>query len=408
MALQINTQVGSAAPLAQVDPAAPSVPSGAALPVVPQYQMNFAGLTRSMAAGLSAPTSVGDLEVLFAQIASNLKDSLGALAKMDGAARSEASRGALGQAMAAFDQMVRWGVSVDTNRENIKVQQKIVDDQTVERDTAVLAKQNLQGQVDTKQGQINTNTTNISAYQGTINTLSTEKNALLNEKSKLNATKDAVRIGQIDARVNQINGDLSYLGGLITNLQTANTTLQGEINTLNGQITTQQGIIDGAQLKIDAANKSKKDSEDTIRSALSSMESFVDSTVLLMMAARGSLQGEMARNAALFDTQGDTFDTLLGNMAQALVALGEVLAQGRIDADVATVADGAGLNLDQSVPERFGQQSAPVARAMAFAGVVAGTLAVVGEVVRNLTQGLGMQSAGSFAQAGEPRVRVPV
>ncbi len=410
MAIQINPSGGGIAPVVPLDPAAPTGQTAGTTQVAPRYQLDFGGMTRSLAAGLSAPSSVGDIEVLFAQIASNLKDSLGALSKMDNVARAESSRGALGVAMAAFDKMVRWGATIDVNNANIKTQQGIIDEQTPIKTSAERTKAGLEGQRSSLQTTMAGNNSTISSLQTSNSTLATERNTLATERSRLDPKKpaDATRIAQIDARTEVIRQTIDANNARIGQLQFDNAGLQRQIDGLNPQIAAQQAIIDTAAAKIDAAQKSQNQSAQVISQTKTAMGNFVDSTILLLMASRGGIEGDMARDAAQVETEGDAFDTLVSNLARALVLVGEAMAEKERDADVVLTTEGAGLNLEQSMPNRFGMQSSTVSRAIAFAGLVAGTIAVVNDLLRSLTAGLGMQSAESFAQAGEPRVRVPV
>ncbi len=408
MVSQITSGLGGTAPLPTIDQSAVVAPSTPTTQLAPQYQLNFVGLTRSSALGLSAPTSSGDLEILFAQIANALKESLGALDDANAVSRSETRRGQLGNVLAAAQFMLGAGNEVDANRDNITKQQGVIDAQTVIKTTAETEKRTLESSKSTKEGTIRSNNQTIGTYNQRITDLGTEQTNLSNELGKLKLPGDAARISAIYTRMNAIPGEIQGLSGQIETLQSNNRTLQGEIDALVPRIAAQQSIIDEATRKIDAATQSRDSSKKRIDTLKDAMNDFVSGTLPMLILLLGKTKSDMAGDAGEVDVTGDSFETILANAAQALVKLGEALAESRAGSDIVMNTEGAGLNLDQSTPERFGQPSAPVARAMVFAGLVASTLGAVADVLRSLTAGLGMQTAESFAVAGEPRMRVPL
>ena len=437
MSLQITPGVGGPVPTQGVTPTNTAGGSGQTTTVIPQYQLEFTGLSRASALGLAPPSSAGDLEVLFARISTALKDALGELSDMNDVAKAERFRGRLGEALAAFDQMVRWGQTVDINNENIRNQTDIENREIGIRDAAKTERDNLQSQRGPIEQQIRDNTTTIGRLSGEITGLSNERSNLATERqdrerrraelvseynrliadpvrnaarlTEINREVSAIdqRFDQIDARTGVINNsEIPGRQAQIGTLQMTNANLTRELQSLDSRIAAKQEEFDRAQSNINAAIKSRTDSETTVGTTLRTMERFIGNTIELMLVTAGNTRSDMGRASGQLTTEGDFFETLLQDMARALIGLGSTLLQSQRDVDVALHTSGAGLNQTQSTPDRFGQLSAPVARAIAFAGMIAGVLGAVADLVNGLSRGLGMQTAGSMASAGEPRVRV--
>lgn len=436
MSIQITSGVGGTVPTQTVLPTTGTTATGTTGTVLPQYNLEFAGLTRASALGLAPPSSAGDLEILFARISSALKDTLGELSELDDLAKAERFRGRLGEALAAFDQMVRWGQTIDINNENIRNQNDIEAREIVIRDEATATRTNLQSQRGSLQQEMTDNNNAITTFTNQINSLSSERQPLQTENNNnaverqnlvnqrftlsLNPAQNAASIARIDARiaeidaraivindlVRQIDEQTTSLANQIGQKNAENQNLKSQIDTLDTRITAATETIKQAEANIAAADKSRKDSQAVIRTTGGLMEAFISSTIELMLVTSGKTRGDMGREAGQITVEGDFFETLLQDMARALVGLGAALSQQQLGSDVVLHTSGAGLNQTQSTPDRFGQLSAPVARAIAFAGMIAGVLGAVSDLLNNLTRGLGMQTAGSFATAGEPRLRV--
>ncbi|WP_143710449.1 hypothetical protein [Tabrizicola sp. TH137] len=436
MSIQITSGVGGTVPTQTVLPTTGTTATGTTGTVLPQYNLEFAGLTRASALGLAPPSSAGDLEILFARISSALKDTLGELSELDDLAKAERFRGRLGEALAAFDQMVRWGQTIDINNENIRNQNDIEAREIVIRDEATATRTNLQSQRGSLQQQMTDNNNDIKTFTNQINSLSSERQPLQTENNNnaserqqlvnqrfalnLNPVQNAAaialidaRIGEIDARsivlndlIKQIDDETTSLANQIGQKNAANQSLQTQIDTLDTRINAATETIKQAEANIAAADKSRKASQEVIRITGGLMEAFISSTIELMLVTSGKTRSDMGRDAGQITVEGDFFETLLQDMARALVGLGAALSEQQLGSDVVLHTSGAGLNQTQSTPDRFGQLSAPVARAIAFAGMIAGVLGAVADLLNNLTRGLGMQTAGSFATAGEPRLRV--
>ncbi|PLL11201.1 hypothetical protein C0V75_18145 [Tabrizicola sp. TH137] len=428
--------MGGTVPTQTVLPTTGTTATGTTGTVLPQYNLEFAGLTRASALGLAPPSSAGDLEILFARISSALKDTLGELSELDDLAKAERFRGRLGEALAAFDQMVRWGQTIDINNENIRNQNDIEAREIVIRDEATATRTNLQSQRGSLQQQMTDNNNDIKTFTNQINSLSSERQPLQTENNNnaserqqlvnqrfalnLNPVQNAAaialidaRIGEIDARsivlndlIKQIDDETTSLANQIGQKNAANQSLQTQIDTLDTRINAATETIKQAEANIAAADKSRKASQEVIRITGGLMEAFISSTIELMLVTSGKTRSDMGRDAGQITVEGDFFETLLQDMARALVGLGAALSEQQLGSDVVLHTSGAGLNQTQSTPDRFGQLSAPVARAIAFAGMIAGVLGAVADLLNNLTRGLGMQTAGSFATAGEPRLRV--
>lgn len=436
MSIQITSGVGGTVPTQTVLPTTGTTATGTTGTVLPQYNLDFAGLTRASALGLAPPSSAGDLEILFARISSALKDTLGELSELDDLAKAERFRGRLGEALAAFDQMVRWGQTIDINNENIRNQNDIEAREIVIRDEATATRTNLQSQRGSLQQQMTDNNNDIKTFTNQINSLSSERQPLQTENNNnaserqqlvnqrfalnLNPVQNAATIARIDARIEEIDArsivlndlikriddDTTSLANQIGQKNAANQSLQTQIDTLDTRINAATETIKQAEANIAAADKSRKASQEVIRITGGLMESFISSTIELMLVTSGKTRSDMGRDAGQITVEGDFFETLLQDMARALVGLGAALSEQQRGSDVVLHTSGAGLNQTQSTPDRFGQLSAPVARAIAFAGMIAGVLGAVADLLNNLTRGLGMQTAGSFATAGEPRLRV--
>lgn len=407
MALQVTSGGGAVAPVVPVEPVSQPAAQGTLAPA-PQYQLSFAGLTRASAMGLSSPSGVGDIEIMFAQIADALKDVLDVSDTTDKLGRSESRRGQIGQAMAGFDQMVRWGGEIDSNRANIKTQDGIL---VTERGNRTAKQTELNGYIagwtnlrDARDVQSNA----VTNFNSLIGQLDARDSALRTEYAKLKSPAD-------NARMAAINSELTVIGGTRAGYVQSRDAAQSQVNTLTGQMAVVDGQINTARVelgvidgKITAAENSKSASQNRVATLLTTAANFFSNIVSLLSMALGGIKSEGARAAGEVEVEGQGFEAILARMASALVDLGAAMTEGQVGAGLAVSTDGSGLNLEQSQPDRFGAPSAPVARAMAFAGMVAGVMGAVADMLRGLSAGMGMQSAGSFATEGASRVRVPL
>lgn len=409
MVLQVTSNVGGTTASVPVDSVTPP-PAAVITPAsVPQYRMDFAGLTRASSVGLSTPTAVGDFEIAFSRIAADLKDALNVLGDLNKVGLSQSRRAELSAAFAAFAHMADWGALVDANAANIVKQDKIINEESLRRATAEQSKGILEGQRDAKLGQIRQNNTDISTYQGYITGLNTEDSNLIAERARLDPKKDGKRISEIDQRRAQIPSDIAFWNLQIGNKLLSNQSLSSDVTALNTQISGLQGTIDDAKQKVSTATTSKTESQRIVRDTPPLMEAFYLSTITLMKVLAGKVASDTAGDTFATQADGGQFDRLISALASALVNISSVLTAFEVDRDVAMGGvSGTGLNLDQSAPGRFGQPNATVARALAFAGIVAGVLGAVSDLLNALKNGLGMQTAEGFANAGASRVRVGV
>lgn len=403
MSLQISPSSSGVLPTQSVTPTAAAASSSGSTTVLPQYQIDFTGLTRASALGLADPTSAGDLELLFARISNSLKEALGDLADIEDVAQAERFRGRIGEALAAFDQMVRYGETIDVHNANVKKQDGIEAENKAISESAAgeIARLNSRrGEIETE---IDTNQDAIDWIDGI---LITERNNL-NQEAQGNITDE--RRTQISNRLTDINNwERDWARGEWNRLQTANTTLRTEYNEIPGKIAAKEQEKEDADANVAAAQASIKNSKTIIANTGRAMESFISNTIEVMLVAAGIIRSDMGRDSGQITTEGDSFESMMQDMARALVTLGALLNNQQLGTDVALNTSGAGLNQTQATPDRFGQLSAPIARAIAFAGMIAGVLGAVSDMLGNLSRGLGMQTAESFATQGEQRIRVGV
>lgn len=409
MAQQVTPNVGGTTASVPVTSVTPPPAAVIPAPSVPQYRMDFAGITRAAAAGLSNPTAVGDFEIAFSRIAADLKDALNVLADLNKVGLSQSRRAELSVAFAAFAQMADWGQSLDANRANITRQTDIINAETLRKTEAEGLKGPLERERDAKDAQLTQNGKDIKTYEGNIQALRDEDAGLVARLGRLDPQKDATEIGNINRRRAAIPGDIAYWEQQITNKLQENQRLPGEIDALKTRIKGLEDIISDAGARIGDASKSRTASQQIVNTVPSLMTSFIDSTVILMQFLAGKVASDMAADTFATPSEGGQFDRLISALAASLVNLGSILTNAQIGRDVAS-GDGAGtgLNLDQSAPGRFGQPNSTVARALAFAGIVAGVLGAVADLLNAIKNGLGMQTAESFANAGAARVRVGV
>lgn len=407
MALQVTPNVGGTTTTVPIDPTAPTPVASTSTPTVPQYRIDFAGLTRAASVGLSTPTAIGDFEIAFSRIAANLKDALGILGDLTKASSTQARRTELADALLTFSKMAEWGKLIDDNTANIERQGNIIVSETARKTSAETAKGTLTTQRDGLQEQFNQNTRDMTALNTSIDNLRKEDSALIAERGRLDPKTNAGRIAEIDLRRGQIPNEITGLYNQISQKVQANQGLQTDINALNTRIGTLESTIKDATDKIGAADFSRSESRRIIKTTGEQMTLFYDAAIIAMKVAMGLLASDLAGDAALFETSGGKFDRLIQALASAVLDLGALLASSAVGKDVAAgEGSGAGLNLDVSSPNRFGQPNAPLARALAFAGIIAGVMGAVADLLNTIRQGLGMQTAEAFANAGAPRVKV--
>lgn len=409
MSLQISSGVGNSGTVAPLQPVAPASTGATGTQAPPQYQLDFTGLSRSAALGLSNPTSIGDLEIVFAQIAAALKDKLGEFNDMDAVSRAETLRGNRGQVLAAVSLMNSMGLEIDANNANIRDKTQIYDTAKVGRDDATRTRDGLAGQKSQLEKNISDARTSIQSSNDAITSLNTRITNATTEMGRLKLPDQQARYNDLFNLLNSPNGLYAQRGAADTNIRNQNTNIgiwEGQITQLNGQLGPLNEQIKNLNDVMDGADNSRKQSAERIGVLGRRMASFYTDVASLLAGVNNSTQGQVARNAAEVKPEGESFDQLLSNLARALVALGDVMSDNARLLDLVGTADGAGLTGTDSRPDRFGQLSAPVARAVAFAGMIGATMSALAEMLRGLTAGLGMQSAGELAVAGQSRVRV--
>lgn len=409
MSLQISSGVGNSGTVAPIQSVTPANTGATGTQAPPQYQLDFTGLSRSAALGLSTPTSLGDLEIIFSQIAAALKEKLGEFNDMDAVSRAESLRGNRGQVLAAVSLMNAMGQEIDANNANIREKTQIFNEAKTDRDSATRTRDGLDGQKKQLEQNISGARASIKESTDAIPGLTERINTASAEMGRLKLPDQQARYNELANLLHSPTGLFAQRTNAETNIRNQTTnigiwegqiaTLNGQLGPLNDQIKTLNGVMDGA-------DNSRKESANRIAVLGPRMESFYTQVSSLLAGVNNATQGQTARDAAEVTPEGDSFDLLLSNLARALVSLGDVMSENARLVDIVSTADGVGLTGTDSRPDRFGQLSSPVARAVAFAGLIGATMSALSEMLRGLTAGLGMQTAGDFAAAGQSRVRV--
>jgi hypothetical protein len=409
LALQILPGVGGSGTVAPILSSTPVATSGTGTQAPPLYQMDFNGLTRSAALGLANPTSLGDLEIVFSQIAAALKEKLGELNDMDIVTRAETLRGNRGLVLAAVSLMASMGAELDANATNIRDKSEVFDKAKTDRDSAATTRDGLASRRSGLESNIRSARESINASNTALNNLGPRITEAVNEMSRLKLPERQARYNELSQLLHSPTGLYAQQSAANTNIVAQNTNIgiwEGDIRSLNNQIGPLNEKIDTLKGVMDGADRSRNESAARIVTLNGQMQSFYTNVTSLMLGANNITQGEIARNAGAVATEGSSFDALLTNLAKALVDLSGAVADNSRVAEIVGTLGGSGLGGSDSQPDRFGQMSAPVARAVAFAGLIGATMSALAEVLRNVTAGLGMQSAGDFAAAGQSRVRV--
>lgn len=409
MSLQISSGVGNSGTVAPIQSVTPATTGATGTQAQPQYQLDFTGLSRSAALGLSNPTSVGDLEIVFAQIAAALKDKLGEFNDMDAVSRAETLRGNRGQVLAAVSLMAGMGLEIDANNANIRDKTVIYDNAKTSRDDATRTRDGLASQKAQLEQNISGARSSIQSSNEAINALNGQINSASAEMSRLKLPDQQARYNELANLLHSPNGLFAQRSNAEANIRNQNSNIgfwEGQIAGLNGQLGQLNDQIKNLNGVMDGADNSRKESAARIGVLGRRMESFYTEVSSLLAGVNNATQGQAARNSAEVTPEGETFDQLLSNLARALVTLGDVMSDNARLLEIVGTEDGAGLTGTDSRPDRFGQLSAPVARAVAFAGMIGATMSALSEMLRGLTGGMGMQTAGDFAAAGQSRVRV--
>lgn len=409
MALQILPGVGGSGTVAPILSSTPVATSGTGTQAPPLYQMDFNGLTRSAALGLANPTSLGDLEIVFSQIAAALKEKLGELNDMDIVTRAETLRGNRGLVLAAVSLMASMGAELDANATNIRDKSEVFDKAKTDRDSAATTRDGLASRRSGLESNIRSARESINASNTALNNLGPRITEAVNEMSRLKLPERQARYNELSQLLHSPTGLYAQQSAANTNIVAQNTNIgiwEGDIRSLNNQIGPLNEKIDTLKGVMDGADRSRNESAARIVTLNGQMQSFYTNVTSLMLGANNITQGEIARNAGAVATEGSSFDALLTNLAKALVDLSGAVADNSRVAEIVGTPGGSGLGGSDSQPDRFGQMSAPVARAVAFAGLIGATMSALAEALRSVTAGLGMQSAGDFAAAGQSRVRV--
>lgn len=409
MALQILPGVGGSGTVAPILSSTPVATSGTGTQAPPLYQMDFNGLTRSAALGLANPTSLGDLEIVFSQIAAALKEKLGELNDMDIVTRAETLRGNRGLVLAAVSLMASMGAELDANATNFRDKSEVFDKAKTDRDSAATTRDGLASRRSGLESNIRSARESINASNTALNDLGPRIREAVNEMSRLKLPERQARYNELSQLLHSPTGLYAQQSAANTNIVAQNTNIgiwEGDIRSLINQIGPLNEKIDTLKGVMDGADRSRNESAARIVTLNGQMQSFYTNVTSLMLGANNITQGEIARNAGAVATEGSSFDALLTNLAKALVDLSGAVADNSRVAEIVGTPGGSGLGGSDSQPDRFGQMSAPVARAVAFAGLIGATMSALAEALRNVTAGLGMQSAGDFAAAGQSRVRV--
>lgn len=410
MALQISSGAGNTpvvAPLASPS-ATPAAGTGTQAP--PQYQLDFNGLTRSAAVGLANPTNLGDLEIMFSQIAAALKDKLGDLAQMDDVSRAETLRGVRGLALSAFTFMADMSTTRDINEVIARDKKAIRDQAKQEKEAATNQREPLTKRQGELEGLLSGAGKSISASQKVIDDLTPEYNARLSERASLKLPEQQTRYDDLFWVIyGQPNGLYTRIAAANDNIAAQNTNIgiwNDELKTLKETLSSLDTKISSLEKTESDAEKSRSEAQTIVNNLTFAMQRFFRDVSSFLLGANNITQGQAARNAGEVMPEGETFDALIANLAKALVDLTDAMFQNVRSADIIETPGGSGLSGTDATPDRFGQMSAPVARAVAFAGLVGATMSALAEVLRNLAGGLAMQTAGELATAGQPRLRV--
>ena len=409
MSLQISSGVGNSGTVAPIQSVTPASTGATSTQAPPQYQLDFTGLSRSAALGLSNPTSLGDLEIVFAQIAAALKDKLGEFNDMDAVSRAETLRGTRGQVLAAVSFLDSMGSQIDTNNVIIRDKTKVYDTAKTDRDDTTRTRDSLAGQKSQLEQNISGARTSIQSSEGTITSLTSRINTATTEMSRLKLPDQQARFNELSNLLHGPSGLYAQRGNAEANIRTQNSNIsawEGQITQLNTRIGPLNEQIKNLNDVMDAADRSRKESANLVQALTIRMASFYSDVASLLAGVNSATQGQVARDAAEVTPEGESFDLLLSNLARALVALGDVMSDNARLLDIVGTADGVGLTGTDSRPDRFGQLSSPVARAVAFAGMIGATMSALAEMLRGLAAGMGMQSAGELAAAGQSRVKV--
>lgn len=409
LSLQISSGVGNSGTVAPIQSVTPSSTGATGTQAPPQYQLDFTGLSRSAALGLSNPTSLGDLEIVFAQIAAALKDKLGEFNDMDAVSRAETLRGNRGQVLAAVSLMNSLGLEIDANNVNIRDKTEVYNTAKTGRDDATRRRDGLAGQKSQLEENISGARTSIRSSEEAIRSLDGQINTTTSTMRGLKLPDQQARYNELSNLLHGPTGLYAQRGNAEANIRNQNSnidTWEGQIGQLNNQLGPLNEQIKNLNGVMDGADNSRKESAARIATLGPRMESFYADVASLLAGVNNATQGQVARDAAEVTPEGESFDLLLSNLARALVALGDVMSDNARLLDIVGTADGVGLTGTDSRPDRFGQLSSPVARAVAFAGMIGATMSALAEMLRGLAAGMGMQSAGELAAAGQSRVKV--
>jgi predicted nucleic acid-binding Zn-ribbon protein len=347
---------------------------------------------------------------VFSQIASALKDKLGELSNQDNVSRAETLRGVRGLALAAFSFMADMSTARDINETIARDKTAVRDQAKTEKEAAMTQREPLSRRKTDLEGAIKGADDSVRASQQVISDLTPEFNRLFNERASLKLPEQQKRFDELFAPIyGQPNGLYTRIAAANNNIttQNANKTAWGnELRNVNDALAPLDSKITSLDKTEKDAEQSRSTAQNTVSTLSRAMETFFENVSSLLLGANNVTQGNAAREAGTLAPEGDSFDQLIADLAKALVALGEAMANTVRSAEIVGTPDGAGLSGTDSVPDRFGQLSAPVARAVAFAGLVGATMSALTEVLRSLSSGLGMQTAGEFAANGQPRVKV--
>lgn len=355
---------------------------GVVLP--PLYTNSFSGRGPAIQLGLSAPRNIGDLEAIFAEIATKLRETRTETESNTSVAETSSRRTQLAQAASFFSQLFKWGVEIDSNIANIKVQEaKIVVFDAELADLAV-QKQTLESSKLGLETTIASLTTTIAASETQIGTNTREIQRLT---GLYNQSKDAGERASLLSQIGALDRENTGLGQTIIRATTDRQKNQTKLEGVNAEIEGVDREIADVTEKREKAVKSKKASEDRIGVLTTASVNLVLTLIPFAISALLGGSSQSARQSGQTRETGDNFEQTLKETIESISDLGEIQLDLNFTSQGA--ADGA---------------SSGTAAALGFATLAASVVSSLQDALRAPSP----QSAQGFGQDPNARVRLAI
>jgi cell division protein FtsB len=290
----------------------------------PAFQETLTTQGRAFALGLGAPRNHGDIEAIFAEIATKYGAEVSKANDFSNAAATAVRSTALAAAAGSLAFFATFNTIMITAEANIKTQNQVIGQKTQQITALEAEKAPLVARRDALNAEFGNNVGQIAQNVITIAGLGTQLAGVEIARATacgLDAGGAACR--DLTAQSNSLQSQIRTLEGQNSTLSARNSQISAEVSTLNGQINELQRQIDTATSERNAAVGSRNASQNAYNVALATLNVFA--AVLIPFAVGLALGQAGAGARASFDLGPDQngFDNAIAQAVNRLADLSD-------------------------------------------------------------------------------------